>query len=109
MLAKSNRVARGADFRAAMRGGRRSTAPHLMVHVAGSGVTRFGFVIPKSVGGAVVRNRVRRQLRAIGRDLLADRPMNGDVVVRVLPGAAGLDSSGLRSEFVGALERGDRR
>ena len=29
------------------------------------GPTRFGFVIPKRVGGAVVRNRLRRRLKAI--------------------------------------------
>jgi ribonuclease P protein component len=36
------------------------------VHVAANGLAhaRFGFAIPKSVGGAVVRNTVRRRLRA---------------------------------------------
>jgi ribonuclease P protein component len=109
MLAKSNRVARGADFRAAMRGGRRVRTAHLTVHLAGTGETRFGFVIPKTVGIAVVRNRVRRRLRTINREVLATRPQDGDVVVRVLPGAADVDWAQLRTEFLEALERGDRR
>jgi ribonuclease P protein component len=38
----------------------------LRVHVAPSGLpaARLGFVIPKAAGGAVLRNRVRRRLRA---------------------------------------------
>ena len=61
-----------------------------MVHAAsGNGSqSRAGFVVSKAVGGAVVRNRVKRRLRhLVARQLLAS-PGGLDVVVRALPAAA---------------------
>lgn len=43
----------------------------------------MGFVVSKKVGNAVVRNRTKRRLRHIVRDLEA--PFPTDVVVRALP------------------------
>jgi ribonuclease P protein component len=51
--------------------------------------TRAGFIVPKAVGPAVVRNRVRRQLRHLVRERLATLPVGTDVVVRVQPSAVG--------------------
>jgi len=54
--------------------------------------TRVGFVVSRQVGGAVVRNRVKRRLRALARPLvMADarqNPQKYSVVVRALPPAA---------------------
>jgi ribonuclease P protein component len=109
MLAKQNRVVRAADFRAAIRRGTRVPARCMIVHIGQPATTRFGFVIPKTVGNAVVRNTIRRRLRAAGGELLATHPLTGDVVVRVLPGAADLDWPQLRDEFAAAVERGSSR
>ena len=49
---------------------------------------RAGFVVPRAVGSAVVRNRVRRRLRHLVRDRLASLPAGSLLVVRALPGAA---------------------
>lgn len=38
---------------------------------------RLGFTVTKKVGNAVVRNRVRRRLRAAARLVLKDRPASG--------------------------------
>ena len=42
----------------------------------------------KAVGGAVVRNRVKRRLRALVRPLVMTSEQSCDVVVRALPSAA---------------------
>ena len=42
----------------------------------------------KSVGNAVERNKVRRRLRALGRERVAAGRLGEDVVIRVLPGTA---------------------
>jgi ribonuclease P protein component len=51
--------------------------------------SRVGFVVSKAVGGAVVRNRVKRRLRALSRPLVMGMPPGYDVVVRGLPAASG--------------------
>lgn len=50
--------------------------------------SRVGFVVSKAVGGAVVRNRVRRQLRGAVLEQRAELPAGADLVVRALPPAA---------------------
>jgi ribonuclease P protein component len=49
---------------------------------------RAGFVVSKAVGGAVVRNKVRRRLRHLVRERLDQLPAGAVVVVRALPPAA---------------------
>ncbi len=51
-----------------------------------------GFVVPKAVGGAVVRNRVKRRLRHLARAELARTPLGTQLVVRALPPSASSDS-----------------
>ncbi len=65
---------------------------------------RAGFVVPRSVGGAVVRNRVKRRLRELVRArtaMLAGR----DVVVRALPASAAADFAALGRDLDSALSR----
>jgi ribonuclease P protein component len=48
----------------------------------------MGFVVSKAVGTAVDRNRVRRRLRHLVAERLADTPPAARVVVRALPAAS---------------------
>ena len=108
MLAKANRVLVGADFRTVVRSGRRVSTPHAVVYSTRTNEqspTRFGFIVAKSVGGSVVRNRIRRRLRAIGRELLATTTTGADIVVRPLPGSADLEFTGLHAEITEAVHR----
>lgn len=66
----------------------------------GAGTTKVGFVVSKAVGGAVVRNRVKRRLRHLSVPLLAETPQGTQVVVRALPPAA--TSTELGKELSGA-------
>ena len=50
------------------------------------GISRTGFVVSKAVGGAVVRNRVKRRLRSIVAAL--DLPVGLSLVVRAAPRSA---------------------
>jgi ribonuclease P protein component len=111
MLAAAQRLRRRGEFAAAIRGGRRAGRGSLVVHVATgtqdqSGQqhhnvidgpvrtestrlpSRAGFVVSKAVGGAVTRNKVKRRLRALMRERLADLPAGTQVVVRAQPSAA---------------------
>jgi ribonuclease P protein component len=60
---------------------------------------RVGFVVSKNVGGAVVRNRVKRRLRALTAGLLPTLPAGTDLVVRAQPSAAESTSAELGLEL----------
>lgn len=67
---------------------------------------RVAYAIPRTVGPAVVRNRIRRRLRAIVADL-DRRPQGvpiGDYLVRVSPGAADLSYDELHQHLMGAID-----
>lgn len=102
MLARQNKVTSGADYRRISRRGRRAGASGLVVfgeanHDAAS-PTRFGFIITKRVGVAVVRNYTRRRLKGIAHELLTILPTGASFVIRVFPEAADFSYEQLRAE-----------
>jgi ribonuclease P protein component len=50
------------------------------------GDPRFGFAVPRDVGSAVVRNRIKRQLRELCHERLGAIPATHDYVLKVRPG-----------------------
>ena len=76
---------------------------------ASDGEPRLGLAVPRSVGSAVVRNRVKRLLREAWRQLLPAVPPGHDYVLAARPGLAepaesrGLDW--LVTEVADVLER----
>jgi ribonuclease P protein component len=73
---------------------------------------RVGFVVGKSVGNAVTRNRVRRRLRHLAAAELPGTPSQVSVVVRALPRAAAAPQevpSDLASAWPQAMDRLARR
>ncbi|GAB2456661.1 ribonuclease P protein component [Conyzicola lurida] len=107
MLAKENRVLSAADFKSAVRRGKRVYSPHAVIYLTkpeAEAPTRFGFIVGKNVGGAVQRNLVRRRLRSIARELLPDAGEGRDVVVRALPGVDQLPWDTLQSEIAVAID-----
>ena len=64
---------------------------------------RVAFAIGKRVGNAVVRNRVRRRLRAVFSALPASAVPAGDYLVGAQPEAAGLTFAELSSLVSGLL------
>ncbi|WP_192497001.1 ribonuclease P protein component [Gulosibacter chungangensis] len=107
MLAHPNRVTRGDDYRRISRRGHRVGARGLVVlaelHVDATAPTRFGFIITKRVGVAVVRNRLRRRLKAISRELLILVPTGASFIIRVFPEVADLTYAELRARVRGAV------
>ncbi len=117
MLAAAARLRRREEFAAAVRGGRRVSRGALVVHVMTSppnsmnptradGMTpstRAGFVVSKAVGGAVVRNLVRRRLRHAVLRSLDQLPAGTNIVVRALPSAATRPYADLENDLRAAL------
>ena len=100
MLAKANRVTRAADYRRIVRTGRRRGGPLVLAYARSGDAAaplRMGVIVAKNVGNAVVRNRVRRRIKAIGWQL-AHEVQGIDVVVRALPPAADASFADLERE-----------
>ena len=89
---------RGDDFRRIVRSGRRAGCQVAVVHRAKpeAAVSRFGFIVSKQVGNAVVRNRVKRRLSEIVRAEL-DAIETADIVIRALPAAGQADFATLKA------------
>ncbi|WOJ88833.1 ribonuclease P protein component [Methylocapsa polymorpha] len=67
---------------------------------------RFGFTVTKKLGGAVLRNRIRRRLKEALRrlDPLPARPAH-DYVILARPEALGMAFSALQAELARALKQ----
>ena len=107
MLSRPHRLTRGDDYKRVVRRGSRCAGKHTVTHVmSGDGdAVRFGFIVGRQVGGAVVRNTVRRRLKDVcARALPSVRP-GTDVVIRALPSSAGADFATLKSEVDRCLTR----
>ena len=96
-----------ADFRAAVRRGRRAATPSALYHrlpTDPDAPMRFGVIVSKAVGNAVARNRVRRRLKALGRGYVDAGYRGEDVVIRVLPGDAQSSWDTLAADMSSALD-----
>ena len=112
MLARAHRLTDGAGFASAVRRGRRAGSRTLVAHLEaleGGPPVRVGFVVSKAVGTAVTRNRVKRRLRHLARELLSSTetrlPGSAVLVVRALPASATADYAELRSDLARCLVR----
>ena len=104
---------RSADFEATVRRGARAGRGTLVVHCrvapeVGTGA-RVGLVVSRAVGGAVVRNKVRRRLRGVVVEQRAALPVGADVVVRALPPSNAAAYDALAEDFRSALRSAARR
>lgn len=97
---------RGGDFARLRRRGRRTATPHLTIYrseaLPDDRRTLVGISVSKDVGGAVVRNRVRRRIAASATELLAGAARSRLLIV-ARPDAAAAPYATLRAELAEAL------
>jgi ribonuclease P protein component len=121
VLPESYRLHRRADFSRTVRRGQRTGRRDLVVHafvrtvdpaavstkdaLVRVGGPRFGLIVSKAVGNAVIRHRVARRLRHICAEVRAEIPVETDIVIRALPGAATADSAELLRQLRGAVRK----
>ena len=106
-LSKHRRLRRREEFRRVLRDGKRARDGLLSITAVKTeqprADARYGFAIPKRVGGAVVRNRVKRRLRAIvGK---SDHPKGWDYVIYAFPATADATSEKLAESLNRLVER----
>jgi ribonuclease P protein component len=90
---RRHRLSRSKDFEAVYRRGTSASTRYLVLHWFPraddeEGPSRLGLAVPRSVGSAVVRNRMKRLLREAWRELLPAVPEGHDYVLVARPGLA---------------------
>ena len=101
---------RRADFLAAARARRQGTASLLVQgrnRQDGTDAVRLGVTCSRKIGNAVTRNRAKRRLRAVAREVLPELGRAGwDYVLVGRPGATvACDFADLRRDLVDALTK----
>ncbi len=99
-----------ADFLRTAQGRRQGAAGFLVQARArddGSAVLRVGFTASKKIGNAVMRNRAKRRMRVLAREILLAQGRPGwDYVLVARPGATVTRGfADLRADLAGALAR----
>ena len=106
-LPKQRRLRRPEEFRHVLSSGMRARDGLVAVAAARNNLpdqpARFGFTVSRRVGGAVVRNRVRRRLQEILRN--APVQHGWDLVVTAFPRSADSDSAALRKSITALSSR----
>jgi ribonuclease P protein component len=81
--AREGKLVRKAEFDEVYRAGKRRSSTYFTVFLRANGLpeSRFGFSIKKALGGAVVRNRIRRRVREMVRLHRREIPSGWDIVI----------------------------
>ena len=115
-MQRRNRLSRSRDLDAVYRHGRSVSTRFLVLYWfsredGDAGPSRLGVAVPKKVAGAVARNRTKRQLKEIWREL-PGVPAGKDYVLVARPGLAeAAESRGfgwLRERVDEVLQKGPR-
>jgi ribonuclease P protein component len=87
---RRNRLSRSRDFDEVYRRGRSVSTRFLtlywFVREEPEGDPRLGLAVPREVGNAVVRNRIKRQLRELFQARVEQVPATNDYVLKVRKG-----------------------
>jgi ribonuclease P protein component len=98
------RITDRATFAALRRSGRRGRAASLsLTHLHDHAGVRIAMATARDVGGAVARNRLRRRVRAVCRELAQEgRLPDGAYLIRADRAVAALDHRQLRDQVAAA-------
>ncbi len=93
---------RRGEFDAVYRAGKRRSSSHFTIFFRANElpVSRFGFSIKKALGGAVVRNRIRRRIREIVRCHRMEIPAGWDVVIHPKSSVASAEFVALTADLL---------
>lgn len=108
MLPSQHRMRTSSLYAATTRSGTRQGRRNVVVYLDPTGIdqpVRAGFIVSKSVGNAVTRNRVKRRLRALVAETIKSTPTGCDVVIRALPPAAEASFDQLAGDWSSAWKK----
>jgi ribonuclease P protein component len=100
------RLVRRGEFDAVYRAGKRRSSSHFTVFFRANELpqSRFGFSIKKALGGAVVRNRIRRRVREVVRCHRLEIPAGWDIVIHPKSSVARAEFRALTADLLRLLK-----
>jgi ribonuclease P protein component len=100
------RLVRKSEFDAVYSTGKRRSNAHFTAFFRANErpLSRFGFSIKKALGGAVVRNRMRRRMREIVRCHRQEIPAGWDIVIHPKSKVARAEFVLLTQELLGLMK-----
>lgn len=108
MTAAPQRLKRRRDFLRVQAAGRKAAMPGLVLQAApresGAGIG-LGFTVSRRVGNAVTRNRLRRRLKAVAAEVMAEGAADADYVIIGRAGGVDRPYDALRRDLIAALKR----
>ena len=108
---KTSRLLKHADFDHVYQNGKRQFSGHMTVFSLrrDAGAPRVGFTVGRVLGGAVVRNRIKRRLREAVRRNLHALATPVDLVINPKKSVLTLDFAELEQEIGRAFEKISRQ
>ena len=106
LFPREARLVRRGEFDAVYRAGKRRSSSHFTVFFRANELpqSRFGFSIKKALGGAVVRNRIRRRLREVVRCHRLEIPAGWDIVIHPKSSVARAPFAALTADLLRLLK-----
>ena len=109
MLPKSNRLKKRKEFAYIYKKGKRFNSKNLSLIETESklNLTKIGFSVSNKIGKAVVRNKIKRQLRFIVRKQLNNLRIHQNFVLIAHPTIVECDFSKIEAEVIYLLKKGN--
>jgi len=107
MLKRINRLKKRYQFNYVYKSGEHFSGEHMVLYVVSSKTKniKVGLAVTKKIGKAVVRNRVRRQLREIIKKQVPNLKQNYNIIVVARENITSTSFENLTNEFLKLIKK----